>query len=76
MTDVQWSTKSETTQAFLSGSELGTYPLDELRANVKKEEEHAMWVWTVCESKTKIIPVFQLGARSQQMAYTMVVLAT
>ncbi len=29
-----------------------------------------MWVWTVCEAKTKIIPVLQLGARTQDMAYS------
>ena len=45
--------------------------LDELWANVK-EKGQALWVWTVCEAKTKIIPVLEIGARSQQMAYSVV----
>ena len=37
-----------------------------------KEKEQAVWVWTVCEAKTKIIPVIQQGARTQDMAYSVV----
>ena len=56
---------------FFQNLSLAHIQLDELWANVK-EMEQAMWVWTVCEAKTKIIPVLQLGARSQQMAYSVV----
>jgi IS1 family transposase len=54
---------------FFRDLNLGHIQLDELWANVK-EKEQAMWVWTVCEAKTKIIPVLQLGARTQDMAYS------
>jgi IS1 family transposase len=37
-----------------------------------KEKEQAIWVWTVCEAKTKIIPVIQLGARTQEMDHSVV----
>jgi IS1 family transposase len=50
---------------------LGHIQLDELWANVK-EKGQVLWVWTVCEAKTKIIPVLQIAARSQQMAYSVV----
>ena len=56
-------------ELFFRDLNLGHIQLDELWANVK-EKEQAMWVWTVCEAKTKIIPVLQLGARTQDMAYS------
>ncbi len=31
-----------------------------------------MWLWIASDAKTKIIPVFQVGARNQDMAYSVV----
>jgi IS1 family transposase len=56
---------------FFKDLTLAHIQLDELWAKVK-EKEQAVWVWTVCEAKTKIIPVIQLGARTQDMAYSVV----
>jgi IS1 family transposase len=42
--------------------------LDELWGNVKRSGAET-WVWTVTEVKTKIVPVIQVGERSQAMAY-------
>lgn len=43
--------------------------LDELWGNVKRSAAE-VWVWTATEAKTKIIPVIQVGERSQAMAYS------
>jgi hypothetical protein len=45
--------------------------LDELWANVKQAQQD-VWVWTVRDAKTKLIPVLQLGPRTQDMAYSVV----
>jgi IS1 family transposase len=58
-------------ERFFKDLTLAHIQLDELWAKVK-EKEQAVWVWTVCEAKTKIIPVIQLGARTQDMAYSVV----
>ncbi len=55
---------------FVTNLELAHLQLDELRANVKHAQE--VWVWTICDAKTKLIPVVQLGPRTQTMAYAMV----
>ena len=56
---------------FFRNLSLGHIQLDELWANVK-EKGQALWVWTVCEAKTKIIPVLQIGAHTQDVAYSVV----
>jgi hypothetical protein len=56
-------------ERFFQNLSLGHIQLDELWAKVK-EKEQAVWVWTVCEAK--IIPVIQLGARTQDIAYSVV----
>lgn len=56
-------------ERFFKDLDLTHIQLDELWANVKQAGQD-VWVWTVCESKTKIIPVIQLGARTQAMAYS------
>ncbi len=43
--------------------------LDELWGNVKRSAAE-VWVWTATEAKTKIIPVIQVGERSQAMAFS------
>ena len=45
--------------------------LDELWANVKHLGQD-MWVWVACEVTTKVVPVFQVGGRTQEMAYRVV----
>lgn len=56
---------------YFTGLELVHVQLDELWANVKQAEQ-AVWVWVVCDAKTKIVPVMQMGARTQEMAYSVV----
>ena len=58
-------------ERFFTGLELVHVQLDELWANVKQAEQ-AVWVWVVCDAKTKIVPVMQLGSRTQEMAYSVV----
>jgi hypothetical protein len=58
-------------ERFFSGLELVHVQLDELWAKVK-QAKHDVWVWVACEAKTKIIPVIQLGPRTQDMAYAVV----
>jgi transposase-like protein len=57
-------------ERFFRDLTLAHIQLDELWAKLK--EEQAIWIWTVCEAKTKIIPVIQLGARTQDVAYSVV----
>lgn len=45
--------------------------LDELWANVKDRGQD-IWLWIASDPKTKIIPVMQVGARNQDMAYAVV----
>ena len=45
--------------------------LDELWANMKRSNQD-MWVWVVSDATTKIVPVIQVGARTQEMAYKIV----
>lgn len=56
-------------ERFLVELELVHVQLDELWANVK-EKGQAMWLWIASDAKTKLIPVMQVGARNQEMAYS------
>ena len=56
---------------FITGLDLVHVQLDELWADVKHAGQ-SVWVWTVCDAKTKLIPVIQLGPRTQTMAYAVV----
>ena len=47
-------------ERFFRNLDLGHIQLDELWANIK-EKVQTLWVWTVCEARTKIIPVIQVG---------------
>jgi IS1 family transposase len=58
-------------ERFFTSLELVHVQLDELWANVKQAEQ-AVWVWVVCDAKTKVVPVMQLGSRTQEMAYSVV----
>ena len=56
---------------FFIALELFHIQLDELWASVKHAGQE-IWVWTICDAKTKLIPVLQLGPRNQSMAYAVV----
>ena len=58
-------------QPFLTQLTLTHIQLDELWAPVKHAEP-APWVWVACDAKTKLIPVLQLGPRTQAMAFAVV----
>lgn len=45
--------------------------LDELWANVKNGSQE-MWLWVAHDATTKLIPVLQVGGRSQEMAFSVV----
>jgi IS1 family transposase len=45
--------------------------LDELRTRLRSRV-HVLWLWVVIDPLTKIIPVLQLGARTQDAAQTVV----
>lgn len=58
-------------QRFFANLDLAHVQLDELWANVKQSDQD-IWVWVACEAKYKLIPVLQLGPRTQNMAYSVV----
>lgn len=58
-------------ERFFNALNLVHVQLDELWANVKQSQEN-LWVWVACDAKTKIIPVLQVGGRTQEMAYSVV----
>lgn len=58
-------------ECFLIELQLVHVQLDELWAKVKDKGQD-MWLWIASDAKTKIIPVFQVGARNQDMAYAVV----
>lgn len=58
-------------ERFFVNLELAHVQLDELWAKVKQAQQE-VWVWVACEAKTKIVPVIQVGARTQDMAYSVV----
>ncbi len=45
--------------------------LDELRLKVKGMTE-AAWLWVACDARTKLIPAFALGGRTQALAHQLV----
>jgi IS1 family transposase len=58
-------------ERFMLELDLIHVQLDELWANVKQAEQN-MWVWMTSDVTTKIIPVTQVGGRTQEMAYQVV----
>jgi hypothetical protein len=70
-----WLTRSGAQSRKLHDSFFKDLNLAHIQLNelwMKLKEEQAIRVWTVCEAKTKIIPVPQIGARTQSMAYSVV----
>jgi hypothetical protein len=53
---------------FMLELDLVHVQLDELLANVKHSTQD-MWVWVVSDATTKIVPVLQVGGRTQELAY-------
>lgn len=58
-------------ERFLVELELVHVQLDELWANVKDQGQD-LWLWIASDAKTKLIPVMQVGARHQAMAFAVV----
>ncbi len=58
-------------ERYLAELKLVHVQLDELWANVKNKGQD-MWLWIASDAKTKLIPVMQVGARNQDMAYSVV----
>jgi IS1 family transposase/transposase-like protein len=58
-------------ERFFTMQDMAHVQLDELWANVKHAQQD-VWLWVVCDAKTKIAPVVQLGPRTQNMAYSVV----
>jgi len=58
-------------ERFMLELELIHVQLDELWANMKRSNQD-MWVWVVSDATTKIVPVIQVGGRTQEMAYKIV----
>lgn len=56
---------------FMAELDLAHVQLDELWANLKQTGQD-VWVWVACDASTKLIPVLQLGGRTQTMAYGVV----
>lgn len=58
-------------ERFMVQLDLLHLQLDELWASVKFGG-HDLWVWVVSDATTKLVPVLQVGSRSQEMAYRVV----
>jgi IS1 family transposase len=58
-------------ERFMAELVLVHVQLEELWANVKDRGQD-IWLWIASDAKTKIIPVMQVGARNQEMAYSVV----
>jgi IS1 family transposase len=58
-------------ERFMLELELIHVQLDELWANVQHLGQD-MWVWVVSDATTKIVPVIQVGERTQEMAFHVV----
>lgn len=58
-------------ERFMLELDLIHIQLDELWANMKRSNQD-MWVWVASDATTKIVPVIQVGGRTQEMAYQVV----
>lgn len=58
-------------ERFMAELELIHVQLDELWGNVKNGSQ-GMWLWVAQDVKTKLIPVVQVGGRSQEMVFSVV----
>ena len=58
-------------ERFMYELDLIHVQLDELWANMKRSRQD-MWVWVASDAITKIVPVIQVGGRTQEAAYQVV----
>jgi len=58
-------------QRLMRALQLTHVQLDELRLKLRGTTE-AAWLWVACEARTKIIPAFALGPRTQALAHQLV----
>jgi transposase-like protein len=58
-------------ERFMAELKLVHVQLDELWANVKAGGQD-MWLWVATDVKTKLVPALQIGARNQEMAFSVV----
>jgi transposase-like protein len=56
---------------FFQNLTLGHLQLDELFTTLR-HKAHDLWVWTAFDPVTKLIPVLQVGPRTQAMAHSVV----
>ena len=56
---------------FMRSLHLAHVQRDELRLKVRGMTE-AAWLWAACDARTKLIPAFALGSRTQEMAHYLV----
>lgn len=55
---------------FVKDLQLEHIQLDELWAGIRNGQ-HDVWVWTVCDAKTKLIPVIEIGPRIQALSISL-----
>jgi transposase-like protein len=75
-TITRWLTRAGADSAtlhdrFFHNLTLPHLQLDELRTHLRSHV-HALWLWVVVDPLTKILPVLQLGARTQAAAHAVV----
>ncbi|HET9920600.1 MAG TPA: hypothetical protein VFQ30_12200 [Ktedonobacteraceae bacterium] len=58
-------------QCFFSNLQLPHLQLDELRTRLRGATQ-ILWLWSAIDPLTKILPVLQLGPRTQNMAHTVI----
>jgi hypothetical protein len=58
-------------QRFFSHLQLPHLQLDELRTRLRSANQ-ILWLWLAIDPLTKIVPVLELGPRSQIMAYRLI----
>jgi IS1 family transposase len=75
-TITRWLTRAGTHSATLHDYwfhqlHLPHIQLDELRTRLRRRA-HTLWLWVAIDPRTKIVPVLQLGARTQASAHAVV----
>jgi IS1 family transposase len=56
---------------FFSNLQLPHLQLDEIRTRLRSSSQ-VLWLWLVIDPRTKIVPVLQLGPRTQRMAHLLI----
>jgi len=58
-------------ERFFSHLQLPHLQLDELRTRLRCSQ-HVLWLWLAMDPRTKLLPVLQLGPRTQHMAHAVI----